>query len=234
MVAHEFRQPLFGVADEEGVHEGRERFRLGRHRPSGEHQRVFRAPLLGANRQPAEVEHGQDIREGEFVLQGEAHQVEVPQRPPGFEAHERKAPLTEFPLHVRPGAEGPFECQVGLVVHHLVEDLRSQVAHADVVHIGETERHPGADPLVGLLHHGEPLAPGVPRRRLHFVEEGGVRMVGEAHGGGAPAGAAEPPRSDSPTLPATISRTRMPCQVVVHTCPAIRGPSFAMCSSACE
>ena len=184
VLAHEFGQTLFGVPDEKGVHEGRHRLGLGCDRTPGDHERMPGAALPAAEGDPAEIQHGQHVREGQLVLQRKAHDVEIRQRAPGFEADEREAAFAQLLLHVRPGAKHPLEREIGFVVHRLVEDLRPEVAHPDVIHIGEAQRHPGHDSDVGLLHHRKPLAPGIARRARYLVEEAGVGMAVVAHGVG--------------------------------------------------
>jgi hypothetical protein len=46
--------------------------------------------LGGAQRNAAQLEHGQEIRVRELVLQAEAHDVEVAQRRVALERHERQ------------------------------------------------------------------------------------------------------------------------------------------------
>ena len=184
MLAHEFRQALLGVPDEEAVDEGGHRLRLGGDRAARDHQRVLRPPVVTPDRDPAELEHVEDVREGEFVLEREAHDVERGERAARLEADERQPVLAQLRLHVRPGTEDPLEGQVRLVVDHLVEDLGAEVAHPDVVDIGEGERHPRRDPRVRLLDHLEALAAAVAGRTLHLVEEGGVGVAGFGHGRG--------------------------------------------------
>ena len=231
---HQRRQALFGVADQEGVHERREGLGLRRHRPAGEHQRVLRPPLRRVERQSAEVEHGEHIRESEFVLQGKPHQVEVPERPAGLQTHQRQVPFAQLRFHVRPRAEAALERQVGLVVHHLVEDLGAEVAHPDVVHIREAERHPRDETVVGLLHDREPLSPGIPRRSLHFVEEGGVGMLREAHGAVSFPRGNSPVNSERLTLVATTWRTPIPRHSLLRQRVGPRNSSLGNRLSVCE
>ena len=182
--AHEFRKALFGVPDEKTVHKGSHRFRLGRHRPAGDDERILRSPVVTPDRNPAELEHVEHVREGQLVLERKPHDVEIGERAARFEADERQAALAQFRLHVGPGAKDSFKREIRLVVHHLVKDLGAEMAHPDVIDVGKTKRHPGHDPLVRLLHHLKAFAAAVARGALHFVEEGSVGMAGLGHGWG--------------------------------------------------
>src|SRR5262245_27396529 len=58
----------------------------------------------------------------------------------------------------------------------IVEDPQAQVRHAELVEVGEGQRHPDRGPLPGLLDRAV-LPPQVARRLLHAMDETLVRMA---------------------------------------------------------
>ena len=74
------RQARLAVADDEQVNVGREQLRVLGTRPAGDDQGVVRAAVLGMERDPAQVEHRQDVRVADLVLEREPQHVELGQR----------------------------------------------------------------------------------------------------------------------------------------------------------
>ena len=86
------RERLFGVADEEEVEEVRERLGVERTGAAGDDQRPTAAFAVGAAaRNAGDVEHPEDRRVADLVLEGEADDVEVAYGQLRLEREERQA-----------------------------------------------------------------------------------------------------------------------------------------------
>ena len=102
--------------------------------------------------------------------------VEVAQRPRVLERDERHAARAELRLHVDPRRVAALGERPRVIVQDVVEDLEAEVAHPDVVHVGEREADARVD-AVPVLPDRAVLAPDVARRLLHAVHERRVRML---------------------------------------------------------
>src|SRR3989441_12500556 len=71
---------LLAVAEEDAVEEGRQRLGVEGARPAGDHERMRGAARGGAQRDATQLEHGEEIRVGELVLEAEAEHMEVGER----------------------------------------------------------------------------------------------------------------------------------------------------------
>ena len=149
-------------------------------------------------RNSAEVEHREDVRVADLVLQREAEDVVLAQRRERFEAIERQVFLAEDRLEVEPGSERPLAGPLRVVVHDRVEDLQAVMAHAERVGVGEAEGDLAANGAVvlgdavelaaeilgGRLHLRQVADDGVLERRVEhrkhqdckFSVDGGCRM----------------------------------------------------------
>ena len=181
-VVHEARQGLLAVADHEAVDEGRQRLGLEGGGAAGDDERVLLAAVGRAQGDAAEVEHQQDVRVGQLVLQREAHQVELVQRGAGLEGDQGEARRAQLGLHVGPGGEDALGGQVRPLVDHAVENLEPHVAHADLVDVREGQRH-AAGELRGVLDHLVLLAAGVATRARDAADDRGIGVAGGEHGG---------------------------------------------------
>jgi len=166
---------LLPLADDEGIEEGGHGERVERTGPAGDHDRVAIAPVLRPPGHPPEVEHRQDVRVGQLVLQGEADEVKGPERRAGFERPERQPMLPQPRLHVRPGGVDALGADVRAGVQDGVEDLQAQVGHAHLVGVrkgqGDAQAAGGA-----VLVRGVGLAAGVAARLFDEGQEGLEQM----------------------------------------------------------
>ena len=167
---------LLAVADDEGVDEGGQRLGVGGRGAAGDHQRIGLAAIGRAERHAAEVEHAEDVGIGQLELQGEAHHVEVAERARALQRHQRQRAGAELRLQVDPGRITALGQGPRIVVEQLVEDLEAEVAHPDVVDVGESQADRGLDGGP-VLDDGAHLAPGVAGGLLHAIEETGVRVA---------------------------------------------------------
>ena len=76
-LVHDPRQALLAVADDEQVDERGEQLRVLRARAAGDDQRIVERAVLGVQRDAAQVEHRQDVRVADLVLEAEAEDVEL-------------------------------------------------------------------------------------------------------------------------------------------------------------
>ena len=127
---------------------------------AGDDQGVRLVPLLTAKRDPAQIEHHQNVRVGEFVLEGEADDVEGGKRPLRLQGAEGQSAAAQLRLHVRPGGVAALAGDLRQPVQDGVEDLEAEVGHPDLIGVGEGE---GKAEAAGLrvFPDGIDLAPGV-------------------------------------------------------------------------
>ena len=152
--APQFRQRLgerlLAVAEQDQVEERRERLGVRGRGAAGEHERRALFPLRGEKRDPAELEHREDVRRRQLVLQREADDVERRERRAALQRRQRQALRAQQPEHVAPGHERPLGGDAVEVVEQRVEDPEAEVGHPDFVEVGERERDAQPDVLGGL------------------------------------------------------------------------------------
>ena len=142
------RQDLLRLTDEEDVDEGGERRGMGRGRPPGEDDRILVAALRGPQRHAAELEVEQHVAVAQLVLEADADDVELGEPALTLEADERQPGAAKLRLEVLPRAESPLADEIVSLVDQVVEDPGAEVAHPDLVEIGEGEDEATEDRLV--------------------------------------------------------------------------------------
>ena len=142
---------LLALAEHEGVDEGGKGFGVEGAAAPGDDDRVVLAAIAGAGGDAREVEHVEDVRVGQLVLEGEAEEVEIAEGVVRLEAPEGRALASHLRLHVEPGGEGALAEHVVLGVEEVVEDAEAHVRHADVVGVGvgEGDAYDGGVPVFG-------------------------------------------------------------------------------------
>src|SRR5579875_3250139 len=184
----DFADGLLAVAEQHAVEKRRQRLGVERARPPRDHQRVARPPRRRAQRHPPELEHGEQVRVGELVLEAEADHVEVREREPALERDERQSPRAQERLEVGPGRVDALGGHVRAAIQDLVEDLEAEVGLGDLVDLRERERKPQRRALE-VLADGTPLvaevAPGLLDQRQEALV---LRPVGAQHAGGGSIG----------------------------------------------
>ncbi len=162
---------FFAFADDHGVEEGAHRFRVVAARAAGDDQRVLGAAVGGAQGEAAKVEHRQHVGIELLVGQAEADDVEVRQWVAGFQPIERDAVAAQVEFKVGPGAEDAFRQQVGAAVDAVIEHLQAEVAAAQLIDVGECQRHLGADAgICPVLGDRVEFAAGVACRLFDLVQ----------------------------------------------------------------
>ena len=174
----DLRAHLLAVADHDRVEEDGQRLRVRRRRAARDHERIVLAAIRRAERDAAEVHHREDVAVRELVLEREADDGEVAQRPGRLDGDEREAARRELRLHVDPRRIAALRERARVVVEDFVEDLEAEVAHPDVVDIRESEADGGLDGGPVLCARAY-LAARIARRLLDPVEELRVGVIRE-------------------------------------------------------
>jgi hypothetical protein len=174
---------LLTVAEQHAVEEGGQRLGVEGARAPGDDDRVARAAGGGAQRDAPQLEHGEEVRVGELVLEAEAHDVEGPEREVALERHEREPARAQQGLQVRPGGVDALGGHVGPAVQDVVENLEAEVGLGDLVDLREREGEAEADGA-GVLVDRPPLVAEVAARPLDERQEPLVGLLeGRQHGG---------------------------------------------------
>src|SRR5206468_10477151 len=79
--------------------------------------------LFRSQRDAAQLEHGEEIRVGELVLEAEAEHVEVGEREVALERDQREPARAQQGLQVGPGGVGALGGHLAAAVERVVEDL---------------------------------------------------------------------------------------------------------------
>jgi hypothetical protein len=160
---------FLAVAEQHGVEEFGQRFRIERARAAGDHQRVARPAIGGAQRHAAEVEHGQEIGVGELVLETEPDDVELAQRRVGFDRDQGMARRAQHRLEVDPRRVDAFGVHIRAPVQQVVEQLQTGMRLRDLVDLGKGEGDAQRD-AGRILAHAAELVAQVATRFLHSGE----------------------------------------------------------------
>ena len=82
-----------------------------------------RITITREQRNPAKVQHGQDVGIGQFVLETEADNLKGGQWPVGFKGDKRQMVPAELLLHVQPGRIGAFRLNIGTIIEQIIQNL---------------------------------------------------------------------------------------------------------------
>ena len=135
------------------------------------HDGIILPALLPQKRNPAQLQHRQDVGVAHLILQGEAHHVEIVQRVAALQGEQGNVLLLHQGHHVHPGHADPLAQAPGLGVDGGVEDLHAQVGHGHLVGIGEAEGKVQLG-LLPALDGSVHLAAGVSGSFLDFLQHG--------------------------------------------------------------
>ena len=139
-------------ANIEQIEKGSDGLRVVGAGTASDHQRVLFCPFLRVQRDPGELQHLQDIGIAHLILQCDAEEIAFPHRPLALQRKQRDLLFPHHPVQVGPGREYPLTVHILPAVEHTVEDLQTQVAHADLVHIRKTHRETHRDAVRILFH----------------------------------------------------------------------------------
>ena len=166
-------RPGLGLADEHRVHEAAEGERVGHRGPPGDDDGPALAAVAAEQADPAGVQDGQQVGQGQLVAHGEAQQVELAQRGPRLQRVQGQAAGAQLRLEVRRRGEDPLAGHAGQGVEQPVQQAHRQVGHADLVEVRVGDGH--AQEAAALLHHAAVFAAGVAAGLGHPQED--VRQV---------------------------------------------------------
>ena len=111
----------------------------------------------------------QNVRKGQFRLQGETEDVALRERCSGFQCGERKFFLTQKRQEILTREEHTFDLDSLQVIAKAVEDLGAEMGHPHLVHVGEYKARP-QDYISGILVDRVDLLTEVPGRFFHLPE----------------------------------------------------------------
>ena len=161
---------LLAVAEEKDVDKVGQRLRVARARPARDDDIFQRRAVAAQKRHARELQHVQNIRVAQLVLQREADEVELAHRVAAFEAVERDAVFQHSLLHVDPRRKDALAPDVIDAVHQRIKDLDTEVRHADLVRIRKAERKAHVH-LLFIFHDRIELAADVAPRLLHLRQD---------------------------------------------------------------
>ncbi len=160
---------FLSVAKSEGVHEIRERLRRHGARPPCDDNGMPILPVFRPERDPPQIQHGEDIGVRQFILQGEAYNVKTSQGRPAFHGKERPPFLPEEVLHIRPrhvDALTRYEVQG---VQERIENQGPQMTDPHLIHIREGQGKCNIDGS-RVLADGSRFPAYISRRLLNLAQ----------------------------------------------------------------
>jgi len=167
----DLRDHLLALADDEGIEKGSHGKRVERAGSPGNHDGIPVAPVPRAQGDSPEVEHGQDVRVGQLVLQREPDKVESRERRARLEGREPQPAGAQPGLHVRPWGVDALGTDVRVGVQDGVEDLEPQVGHPHLVGVGKGQGDAQA------------ASGAVPARRVGLAADVAARFLDESQEG---------------------------------------------------
>jgi hypothetical protein len=140
---------------------------------------IVGGPVAGEQRNAPEVQHREDVRVRQLVLQAEADDLKIAERGRRLERCERQTAGAELGFHVDPGCMDALAVDVRPSVQDIVEDLQAEVGLRDLVHLGEGEGEAQADAR-RIFPNRASLVAEIPPRLVDETEE---LFVGQLHVG---------------------------------------------------
>ena len=166
----ELGQNLLGFPNHKEVKEVRNRFDVVDARPTAHDEGHILAALARIERNSREVKHIQHVRVNHLILQRETEEIKICNRTAAFKRKKRDAPRTHLLLHVDPRRIDALRRNVCAAVQNLIENGKPEIAHADLVDIGQRERE-SALHAVPVLAHGIPFAARIARRFQYRLQD---------------------------------------------------------------
>ena len=100
-------------------------------------------------------------------MNGDSQKVEILYRILALQSKQRDVPLPHDFVQIHPGGIDPLAPHVIPAVEHVVEDLDSEMGHADFVYIWEAHGKTGFH-FFGILHHRIDLAADIAGGLFNF------------------------------------------------------------------
>ena len=161
IAVHKVIHQLFAVAEEEYIDDLSKGFAVADAGTSGNYEGIFIASLRGCKGNAGKLKHIEKIGIAHLVQQGEADNIEFIERSFRFDG---KKFLVLFPqklFHIHPRSKRALTEGVASVVENVVDDSRTEMAHAYLIGVGEAEREAE---FKFILHSHVQLAAHIARR----------------------------------------------------------------------
>ena len=127
------------------------------------------------DRNTCEIEHIQHIRVDHLVLQREPEKVELCDRTAALKREKRNSPRAHLLLHINPRRIDTLCCDVRTAVQNLIENGKPEIAHADLVDIGQCKRNFAVNRRP-ILMHGIPFTTRIPRRFQYRLQDAVIEL----------------------------------------------------------
>ena len=169
---------FLAVTDHEQIDKIAERLRVIGARAAACHNMLEVGAFPGQHRYAAQIEHVEDVGEGQFILQRKSDDIKIRKRVTAFEPIQRDIRLSHFLFHIDPWRKNALAPDAILVVEQPIQDARAEVRHADLIGVREAERKAQIH-FRFVFHHRAPLTADIARRllyagqnRFHFFMQG--------------------------------------------------------------
>jgi hypothetical protein len=112
-------------------------------------------PVLRFDGDAAQIEHAEDIRVVDLMLERKADDVEFAEGAAGLEREKRDGVLAQHRVEIGPGREGALGRPARMPIDAFIQQVIAVIRHAEVVDVGKGQAAAHADRLVGLDGHVE-------------------------------------------------------------------------------
>ena len=127
------------------------------------------------DRDSCEVEHIQHIRVDHLVLQRETEEIKICNRTTALKREKRNSPRAHLLLHIDPRRIDALCRDVRTAVQNLIENGKPEIAHADLIDIGQCERNSTVNRRP-ILMHGIPFTPRIPCRFQYRLQDAVIEL----------------------------------------------------------
>ena len=132
---HEIIIDRLALSDIEHIEERRQRFRVIRTRAAADDKRRILPAVFGVNTDLRQIKELQNIRVTHFILDGNGQEVKHEHRVLAFQSKKRNLFLPHDLVKIHPRRENALAPDIVPAVHLLVDDLHTQVRHANLVDV---------------------------------------------------------------------------------------------------
>ncbi len=168
---HHFKNDLFAFPDHHGVKKGAHRFGVVAARTTGDHKRVFRRAIGGAQRDAGQIQHCEHVGIKLFVGQAKADHVKVEQPMTRLQTVQRDGISAHQRFKIWPGAINALGKQIRTFVDQVVEHHQAQIAAAQLINIGKGQGNLATNGGIGpIFDNAVQFTAGVARRLFHFMQ----------------------------------------------------------------
>ena len=127
------------------------------------------AAVFAPEGNPRQIQHIEHVGVNHLILQGKAKEVKPTKLMLGFEGKQGNIACPHFFLHIRPWCVNPLGGNITFPVQYLIENGKAQIAHAHLIHIGQSQRK-SAVHAVPILHLRIPFAARVAGRLQYRLQ----------------------------------------------------------------